>query len=179
MNVPRSGHCSQAFFLLVLAGSTGASASLLVLWRMVATSSLGKDTESVDSHLRVGCLGSASPRIGGWRRHSFLFPRVRNLAYPLWPYSAAWRTAILSYDYLLTLPDEIEYMWRRKGLSALPSLLFFFIRYLSLSNQMLSLYETFGPALTPEVRSSSRFIFLRLLRPPRRSKVQIGFPGNT
>ena len=58
---------------------------------------------------------------------------------------------ILYYDYLLTLPDEITFFWRRKRSSV--SILFFLNRYLPMASNVLVFFMNFG-SWSQEVNSA-------------------------
>ena len=58
---------------------------------------------------------------------------------------------ILYYDYLLTLPDEITFFWRRKCSSV--SILFFLNRYLPMALNVLVFFMNFG-SWSQEVNSA-------------------------
>ncbi|KAI0029567.1 hypothetical protein K488DRAFT_56100, partial [Vararia minispora EC-137] len=51
--------------------------------------------------------------------------------------------AILYYDYILTLPAEIEYIWLSGRLLSFPSAIFIVNRYLALVSHIPYIYESF------------------------------------
>ena len=63
--------------------------------------------------------------------------------------SWAHESALILFDFWLTLPHEVECIWRRKFTGA--SFLYLLLRYTTLSYQLLSCFEAFSPTLTLEV----------------------------
>ena len=69
-------------------------------------------------------------------------------------------TAVLYYDYLLTLDDEIELLWKRAGISPM-SILFILNRYIGLVGPIPVIFEffTFVSPIVSECLHVIRFCF--------------------
>ena len=66
--------------------------------------------------------------------------------------------ALLSYDYALTLPDEIRCIWKRKFTSV--TVLYFIMRYASIIAQTLEVVKFLSPAHPQESQQSTASVLI-------------------
>ncbi|PAV23190.1 hypothetical protein PNOK_0025800 [Pyrrhoderma noxium] len=64
------------------------------------------------------------------------------------------------YDHMLSLNDEVEYVWKRKNKSKVFIILFMMFRYYSLAITAVMMLSTFSPFFTPKMFATFRLFWV-------------------